>query len=149
MAQNTLPDKNHISSPVLTALRSGQTIGCEIPAKLPNHVAWVEVDVRLDKSKGVLTRKTPDRRLQVVWKTDEDPIIGYRIRHVELDKQYRQYIFDVDLYASVDEETLVSTTDELECALAEFVDDFTSLEVFPDIVDLMKEGEKKKVNKGG
>lgn len=48
------PDKNRIPSLILEALHAGQTIGCKIPAKLPDHIAWVEVWVRVDKTKRVL-----------------------------------------------------------------------------------------------
>jgi hypothetical protein len=92
-------------------------------------------------TKAILSRDNPDKTLRIVRKKERNPIIGYRILHAELEEKYEQYMWDYDVLASVYEEYTVCSVDELESVLAEFLEDFTSLKVFPDIIS---EWAKKK-----
>ena len=117
-----------IPSDILSRLGSGRAVAAKIPAVLPDHQAWVWVLPTLDKQKGYFGRINSRSEIQIIRISDDDPINGYKLFHLEVPEKYLGKNLDIGYSdASVNEEYILSNEGELEKTLLHWLSDLSQL----------------------
>ena len=111
---------------VLNRLQLGRNIAAPIPAALSDHRAWVHVRPLIDENKGFLEYNGKSEPTLVSYNITENPIIGFKVRHVEIHERYQDYPQDYDIIGfSVNQEYQVESQEELEELLLQWLTDLS------------------------
>jgi hypothetical protein len=121
---------------IAARLKLGRGVAAEIPASSQENRAWIHVSPIIDPLKGTLEDRGPGVEPNLVSHGTENAVIGYSVRHREINRKYEEAPDDWDLIGlTVDEVYLVVTDDELTELLAKWLPDLNALGLPHDVGD--------------